>query len=58
MSRIVPFDENEICDNCGVHGAFDFMGDFLCGDCAHKYIEPEYDDECEDAKIQPESVND
>jgi len=32
-SRKIPFDENEKCDNCGKDGAFDFMGDFICGDC-------------------------
>ncbi len=32
-SRKIPFDENEKCDNCGKGGAFDFMGDFICGDC-------------------------
>ena len=34
MDRSVSFDENLICDNCGKLGAFDFMGDYYCPDCA------------------------
>ena len=34
MSRMVPFDEKAKCESCGKVGAFDFMGDLLCGDCA------------------------
>ncbi len=33
MSRDVQFDENAVCDECGVLGAFDFMGDFVCPKC-------------------------
>lgn len=34
--RTVPYDENAICDGCGRKGAFDFMGDLICPDCAEK----------------------
>lgn len=34
MSREVPFDKNAICDACGSKGAFDFMGDYFCSNCA------------------------
>ena len=34
MSRQVPFEPNAVCDSCGAKGAFDFMGDMLCGRCA------------------------
>jgi len=33
-SRIVKFDHEAICDNCENKGAHDFMGDFLCDECA------------------------
>jgi hypothetical protein len=33
MSRTVPYENHLICDNCGETGAFDFMGDYYCGDC-------------------------
>jgi hypothetical protein len=31
--RDVPFDENAICDICGVKGAYDFVGDCICEKC-------------------------
>lgn len=34
MDREVPYDKNLICDCCGKKGAFDFMGDYFCSDCA------------------------
>lgn len=34
MGRDVPFDHAAVCDNCGAAGAFDFMGDYLCGACS------------------------
>ena len=34
--RDVPFDPSTPCDNCGVLGAFDFMGDYLCVRCSGK----------------------
>ena len=34
MSRDVPFEENILCESCGKTGAYDFMGDFLCMECA------------------------
>ena len=39
MNRDVPFDSMEICDICGKQGAYDFMGYYLCLDCAHRLIE-------------------
>lgn len=33
MSRDIPYDKKLKCDNCGHDGAFDFMGDYYCGDC-------------------------
>ena len=33
MSKLVPFEITEKCDNCGKTGAFDFMGDLYCPDC-------------------------
>ena len=38
MSRDVPYDEDEICDQCGSKGGYDFMGDILCPECASKVI--------------------
>jgi hypothetical protein len=34
MSRQADFEPNAVCDSCGAKGAFDFMGDYLCGRCA------------------------
>ena len=36
--RVVPFEENELCDQCGEAGAYDFMGDLLCPECARKVL--------------------
>ncbi len=33
MSREIPFDIDEKCDECGAQGAYDFMGDCLCPKC-------------------------
>lgn len=38
MGRDVPFDKEEKCDLCGALGAFDFMGDLICGDCIQKIM--------------------
>ena len=38
MGRDVPFDNDCICDICGKLGAYDFMGDCLCPDCAREFI--------------------
>lgn len=35
MGRDVPFKADAVCDGCGKTGAFDFMGDYLCSDCAN-----------------------
>mgnify|MGYP001279848766 CR=1 FL=1 len=34
MSREIEFEESTICDNCKKKGAYDFMGDNLCEECA------------------------
>ena len=34
MSRVLEYEENTECDNCGEKGSYDFMGDFLCHKCA------------------------
>ena len=39
MNRDVPFDEEEICDECGKKGAYDFMGDCYCPECIKKFTE-------------------
>ena len=46
MSREVPFEPEARCDNCGTYGAYDFMGDYLCAECAA---------EAEDKSAVPES---
>jgi len=38
-NRIVPYEKDKKCDECGVLGAVDFMGDYLCHGCLG-YIEP------------------
>jgi len=43
--RTVPFDPEAICDICGSKGAYDFIGDVLCSDCAEMCIEEEVSDE-------------
>ena len=32
--RTVPYDAKSTCDACGKVGAYDFMGDLLCPECA------------------------
>jgi hypothetical protein len=32
--RTVPFDPKAVCDVCGKAGAYDFIGDLICADCA------------------------
>lgn len=39
MIREVPFKGGNFCDECGAEGAFDFMGDYLCAECAAAIIE-------------------
>ena len=34
MSREVLLDPELHCDQCHIKGAYDFMGDYLCADCA------------------------
>lgn len=49
MSRTIPFDTKENCDVCGIRGAYDFYGDFLCEKCCREDIEREpYEDELND----------
>lgn len=50
MSRIVPFDRSATCDSCSAIGAFDFMGDYLCAECARLVVEhDDTDDETAEA---------
>ena len=44
--RDVPFEPLEKCDLCGKEGAFDFMGDFYCQECAAKFISAEPCNRC------------
>lgn len=39
MGREIAFDETAKCDYCDNVGAFDFMGDYFCPDCACKIYE-------------------
>lgn len=39
--REVPFEEDAVCGQCGGKGAFDFMGDYLCEECAKKSMDAE-----------------
>ncbi len=34
MSRILDFEEDAICEDCNCKGAYDFMGTYLCLECA------------------------
>jgi uncharacterized Zn ribbon protein len=43
MGREVEYEEDAICDICGKEGAYDFMGDCLCPQCAEKYVGSEED---------------
>lgn len=42
-SREVPYNEESVCDVCGHKGAYDFMGDYICGRCADKEFQSELD---------------
>lgn len=44
IDREIPFDERAICDDCGAAGAFDFMGDCLCPECAKRVVFENEDD--------------
>lgn len=44
--RLVPFDPKAKCDYCGAIGAYDFMGDFYCINCAQSAVD--FDDENEE----------
>lgn len=44
MGKDIEFDPNALCDGCGCRGAYDFMGDYLCFDCANLVIGA--DDKC------------
>lgn len=41
MGNEVPFDKDALCDICGATGAFDFMGDNVCPECAAEVWEEE-----------------
>ena len=53
MDRLIPFDEEEVCDVCGEFGAFDFMGDLLCVDCLAKLNKRNLKDEQKASKEKP-----
>lgn len=36
---MAPYDPDAICDVCGQKGAFDFYGDFICGNCLKEEAE-------------------
>ena len=56
MGRDVPFKENAICDECGNPGAYDFMGDLICGNCFSR-MQAEYNREAqEDADADDEAT--
>jgi len=38
-SREILVEPDAICDYCGAKGAFDFMGDYVCPECALKMFE-------------------
>lgn len=44
MGRDVEFDPEALCDDCGCKGAYDFMGDYLCGACARAAMAAEDDE--------------
>ena len=43
--REVPYDCDTECDVCGRRGAYDFMGDYLCTDCARDVVNGQDDEE-------------
>ena len=53
MGREIPFDVKAKCDECGKLGAYDFMGDLLCPECADKLIEPDPDTDIANIPRQP-----
>ena len=55
MGKDVPFEKSAKCDECGKIGAYDFMGDLFCPECAEKIIEPEPD--CDSANAGVERPN-
>ena len=50
MSKIIPFDISQKCDECNIKGAYDYCGDFLCERCSRQYIDSdiEYDEELDE----------
>jgi hypothetical protein len=50
--REVPYDPALVCDNCFHVGAFDFMGDYFCGDC----LESDENDEVYVRNLTPEEI--
>jgi hypothetical protein len=45
MGREVPFYPDEICDECGAKGAYDFYGDCYCQACTDKMLNDDNDEE-------------
>lgn len=46
--REIEYDPDAICDGCGHKGAYDFMGDHLCSECAQEVIVDDEDYEYEE----------
>ena len=40
MSNEISYCKDEICDDCGKQGGYDFMGDIVCVDCLNKRNNP------------------
>lgn len=41
----MPYDKDEVCDICGLKGAYDFMGDLICDGCLALEEEDNFDPE-------------
>ncbi len=54
MSRDIPFDPDQQCDDCSAIGAYDFYGDFLCDDCANGLFEEDIHESVSSAMIRKE----
>ena len=44
--RSIPFEPELVCDICQKKGAYDFMSDFLCPECASNHIKHEACNRC------------
>ncbi len=53
MSRIVEFDENAVCENCGSKGAFDFpWAACLCESCCDDSKKSDYSNDSLDFQCE------